>query len=241
MNSTAEKVARKEWERVTEPDKVRVKVKVTWWNGMCLPDEEGKDIEEAVFSVLTFGDNHVIEKAVAYEEDVGNGRTTVKVLELNEYKRLIVKKNLLSWTLDIPIERDEQGWMRPKCYERVSSIPAPLMEAFLDGYEESIAITDAEERKIDRQSAILFSPSGHGVVDACEAVSLFCTLGNFWEKFGLDKNKLPTVPYREYLLMKIMMGKEGDSMRVKTHSKASTTMIAGAHGSRPSRGISIPM
>lgn len=228
---------------VMEPDKVRVRVRTSWRTGMCLPDKEGDSEEEAVFAVLTFGDNYAIEKAVTSEHEADDGRVKVMLADLNEYKRLLLKRTLLSWTLDVPVERDGHGWMTPGCYERVARLPAPLVEAFLRGFEESVEITDDEERLINRQCAILFSKSGHGVADACEAVSLFCTLGNYWEKFGLDKYKLPQMPYREYLMLRMMIGKEGEAMRVQSKPKAASgTRIAGAGGRvRPSRGISQPM
>jgi len=141
--------------------------------------------------------------------------------------------------LPVPVERDEQGWMTQASYDRVSKVPGPLMEAFVRGMERSVEITDDEENRISRQCAVLFSRTGHGVHDACEAVSMFCSLGNFWEKFGLDKEKLPAMPYREYLMLKIVMGKEGDAARVAARpARPSGTRIAGAGGrTRPSRAI----
>lgn len=242
MSSMVEIDARKTTAELAEPDKVRVKVRVSWRDGMCLPDPQGTAEEEAVFAVVTVGDNHAIEKAVTREVDVGDGRTKVTVADLNEYKRLLVKRNLLSWTLDVPVERDASGWMKPESYARVAKVQAPLMVAFLRGLEESMDVTDEEERKIDRQCALLFSRTGRGVVDACEAVSMFCTLGNYWEKFGIDKFKLPLVPYKEYLLLKIMVGKEAESSRMAARPKAhSSTKIAGPGGRvRPSRGVTMP-
>jgi len=244
MNSTVDNKARQMMLSVMEPDKVRVRIRTSWKSGMCLPDKEGEFDEEAVFAVLTFGDNYAIEKAVTSEHEEDGGRVKVMLADLNEYKRLLLKRTLLSWTLDVPIERDCNGWMTSGCYERVARLPAPLVEAFLRGFEESVEITDDEERTISRQCAILFSKSGRGVADACEAVSLFCTLGNYWEKFGLDKNKLPQLPYREYLMLRMMIGKEGEAVRVQSKPKPAGggTRIAGAGGrARPSRGISTPM
>ena len=234
--------ARRSLRSVMEPDRVRVRVKVSWMEGICVPDSEGQAEEEAVFSALTYGDNWAIERAVTKDVEIDGGRAVIGVADLNEYRRLLVKRSLLSWTLDIPIERDSSGWMRSECYNRVSRIPAPLMEAFVGGLEESVEITDDEERKISRQCASLFSSHGRGVMDPCEAVSMFCTLGNYWEKFGLDKEKLPKIPYRDYLLLKMMISKEGEATRVASRPRAqSTTKIAGAGGrTRPSRGISMP-
>lgn len=239
MSSTAEMTARREMAAVKNPDKVSVKVKVSWKGGICLPDEKGTREEEAVFSVLTFGDNWALEKGAGKEVDVGDGRTKMQVADLNEYRRLMIRRNLLSWSLPIPVEKDAQGWMTQASYERVSKIPAPLMEAFVRGLEKSVEITDEEEQRISRQCAVLFSKTAHGVHDACEAVSLFCSLGNFWEKFGLDKEKLPVLPYKEYLMLKIVMGKEAEAARIAARPRPqSNTRVAGPGGRiRPSRAV----
>jgi len=239
MNTTAEDTARAEWETLMQPDQVRVKVPVCWKGGVCLPDEKSDDMEEAIFSTLTFGDNLVIEKAVTYEIEMKGKKYPVKAIDLHEFRRLVVKKNLLSWSLNIPIKR-ENGWMTKECYDRVGSVPAPLMEAFLDKFETSIQVTDKEEKLMERQSAILFGKQGKGVADACEAVNLFCTLGNFSEKFGIDRFQLPGLPMREYTLLKMMIGKEGDANRRNSpmgKPKSNTRIATGGGRIRPSRGI----
>jgi hypothetical protein len=121
----------------------------------------------------------------------------------------------------------------------VSSVPAPLLEAFVSGFEESIEVSNEEEEKISRQCAVLFSKSGHGVTDACEAISRFCTLGNFSEKFGINRDLLPKMPYKEFLLLKIVIAKESDALRVQQPKSQSSS--AGQGGRRPSRSVKIPL
>lgn len=246
MSLTAEEFAKREYEAMTEPNKVRVKVRVSWVGGICLPDPEGKDVEHAVFGILTFGDNHCIEKATSYDVDIkesGLLKLKIKAIDVHEYKRLMVKRSLLCWSLDIPIERDASGWMTADCYRRVSAIPAPLMDAFLTEFEKMATISDDEERIVNKQATMLFSKNSRGVTDACEAVSMFCTLGNFWEKFGWSKELLPNVPYKEYLMMKIMMGKESESVRHQANQKPGGRSKIIGKGGRPtaSRGVSIPL
>ena len=238
MNLTAEEIARREEMLITSPQRIRVKVKVSWLNGICLPDSNGKSQEEATFKMFTFGDNQIIDKAVSYDVLHEDGRTKTTVSDLNEYRRFLVKRNLVDWTLDIPIER-ENGWITSECYERVRKIPAPLMEAFLDGFEERISVSKAEEEKIVKQSVILFSKNSRGVADACESISLFCTLGNLWEKFGIGRGvPLMEMPYKEYLSLKIIIGRENEAMRVTHSPKKPLTKIAGAGGRpRASQGI----
>ena len=81
---------------VMEPDKIRVRVKVSWVDGVCIPNSDGKSEEEAVFATLTFGDNWAIERAVTRDVEVDEGRAIVGVADVNEYRRLLVKKSLLS-------------------------------------------------------------------------------------------------------------------------------------------------
>jgi hypothetical protein len=244
MNSTVdiglslEETAKREYELAFDPFKVRVRVRVSWSNGICLPDSKGSSEEEAVFKVLTFGDNHILDKVTCCERTIEGGHGKVMVYDLNEYRRLMVKRSLLSWTLDIPIER-QGGWMTPECYRRVSRVPAPLMEAFLDEFESRSVITKEEEEKIVRQSLVLFGRNSRGVADACEAVSAFCTLGNFWEKFGVGKGvPIHEMPYREYLMLKIVIGKENEASRVNSAPKRPLSRIASAGGRvRASRGV----
>lgn len=250
MSSTAEQIARKQCAELYDPDHVTVRVRTSWRCGCCLPDEDGDGEETAVFATMLFGDNYAIDRATSYEVEVGEklnggGKVMARVTDINEYKRLLVKRNLLSWTLDIPIVRDQAGWMTPASYARVSNVPAPLLEAFVRKFEESVEVSDEEEEQISRQSAMLFSKSGHGVTDACEAVSKFCTLGNFSEKFGVNRELLPRMPYKEFLLLKIMIAKESDALRVQQGPRggggASSKVVGQGGRPRASRGVKIPL
>ena len=242
MNITVEQMARKQCEELYDLNHVKVKIRTSWHLGFCMPDEQGDREETALFNTLTYGDYHILEKATSYEVEVGEKfggeKVTTQVMEINEYKRLLIKRCLVDWSLDIPIVRDQYGWMTAECYNRVSCIAAPLLEVIVRKFEESIEITEAEEEKITRQAVALFSKTGHGVNDACEAVSLFCTLGNFSEKFGINRDDLPRMPYKDYLLLKIMMAKEGDSLRSQQTKSGSGKSSGNA---RSNRGMRIPL
>jgi len=244
-NTTVDKKAHEAWDKIRDLTKVIVRIRASWFGSLLLPRKDGEIEIKAFFETFTFGDNYVVEKATSHVIPVGNGRASIVVSEPNEYRRLMLKKNLLSWSLDVPIKR-EDGWMTQECYEKIGNFPAPLIDALIDEFYKTTIITEDEDTIIDRQSALLFSESSRGVSNACEAVSMFCTLGTFWEKFGLNKENLPEVPFREYLMMKIMTRKEGESMRNKSSSSAgsrhSGTKIAGPGGKiRASRGKRIAL
>lgn len=247
MSLTAEQIARRGCAELFDPNRVTVRVKVSWRGNFCIPDPEGDKEEVAVFATMLLGDHQIISKATTSEVEIGRkaygSKVTTLVSDVHEVRRLTLKRNLLSWSLDIPIERDETGWMTDACYERVSRVFAPLVAAFLDEFEKSIEITEDEEQKINKQCAILFSKTSQGVVDACDAISQFCLLGNFSEKFGINRDMLPYIPYKDFLLLKIVVGKESDAMRVNSAPKGSgQSKIVGAGGrSRASRATVIPL
>jgi len=242
---TAEETARREWDSIQSPDKVDVRVNARWLGNIFLPCGEGEQASEevrATFGAFTFGDNFVIEKATMKVIHVGDREGEVITQEPNEFRRLMVKKSLLEWSLPILIERDN-GWMTSECYQRVGSVAGPLMDALLNEFHKSTIVTEEEERLIDRQCAILFSEHSRGVANACEAVSMFCTLGSFWEKFGINRDNIPAVPLREYIMLKAMMRKEGEALKSKARPKnTGGTRIAGAGGkTRPSAGKRIAL
>ncbi len=237
----AETIARREIELMEKPDQVRVFVRTSMRSGMCLPDLAGEREETAVFHVLSVGDNMALEKACWYEEQRADGGTQ-RETDYNEFRRLLLKRNLLWWSLEPPIER-VNGWMTKTCYARVSRVFAPLVDAFIHEYEKHIEISKDDEQTIARQAAVLFGKHSRGVSDACEAVSLYCSRSSFWEKFGLGRDELSSLPYREFLLLRMMSSHENEAMRRNSQPhKESNTRIAGAGGRiRPSRGIKVPM
>jgi hypothetical protein len=238
MSVDPTEMAQREFELMTAPGTIRVRLPVRKYQSFWLPTENGSDVVEALFKVMTLGDNVLIEKACTAHISKPTGEKRDEV-DINEMRRLVVKRNLLSWNLPIEIER-ANGWMTPESYRRVSTVSAPLMEALLSEYEGRVQIGKEEEDMIHRQSAVLFSKNSRGVSEACEAVSLFCTLGNFWDKFGFDRLSILEMPYREFLMLKIMIGKEGEAHRIAHSPKPSNSRVAMGGRIRPSRATPQP-
>ena len=241
MSLAVEEVARREAELMENPDQVPVRVRVHWDQGLCLPHPEGDKEEKAIFSVMTFGDHLLIEQACRHETEREDGKPQFEV-DFNEVRRLTLKRSLLSWTLNVPVER-ENGWLTPESYQHVGNVPGPIVEAFLDGYWARSDISKEEEEQITRQASILFGKNSKGVNDACEAIRLYCTMGSQWEKFGIKEEELTNMPYRKYIMLRMMIGHENEAMRRQTRQKqAPVTKIAGRGGrTRPSRGQRIPL
>jgi hypothetical protein len=248
MSITAEEIARREFAFLEAPDRVPVKITATNVCGFLLPRSVADDDREltevtAVFKIWTYSDNQIIDRACRYSAKRGDGKD-VEQTDVNEMRRLMVKRNLLEWSLDIPIER-ENGWMTPDSYKRVGSIPAPLLEALVLEFEQSFMITTSEEKTITKQCAILFNKNGRGVSNACDAVSMFCTYGNFNEKFGLTREELTDLPYKEYQMLRMVMGREGEAAKRASKTgkdhHAATRVAMGSTKVRASRGKRIAL
>ena len=241
MSLAVEEIARREAELREDPNKVPVRVRVHWDGNVGLPRPDGEREEKAIFNVLTFGDHTLIEQACHYEVEREDGKKQSAV-DYNEVRRLVLKRNLMSWTLSVPIER-ENGWLTHDCYARVGLVSAPVIEALLDAYWERSEVRRDEEELIARQAAVLFGKNSRGVIDACEAVRLYCNMSAQWDKFGVKQEELDQMPYKKYVMLKLMLGHEGEATRRQIAPKnAPVTKIAGRGGrTRPSRGQRIPL
>jgi hypothetical protein len=90
--------------------------------------------------------------------------------------------------------------------------------ALSEKYEEDIFPSEKEQLEIEKQCAVLFSDHSHGVSEPCETVALYCVSSNFWDKFGLNRNDLKRLPYREFLRMRMMVHRENSVMSAKMNS-----------------------
>jgi len=238
MSLTPEELERRESAARMDSDKVDVRVGVIIWNGMVMPvaDEIAERFEKAVFKRMTVGDNEVIEKIVSYKGQRPDGKPQM-LLDVFEYKRMLLKKNLLSWTLGVPVNR-EDGWVTRECYKKIAGMSGTLVGALVEKYEDSMIIDDAEEALIDRQAAILFGKNSGGVADPCKAVSLYCNLERFSEKFGIGREELDNMSYKDFKRLRIMSSKEAVAGRVSAAvSKTPVTKIASGGRTRQSRGV----
>lgn len=241
MSLGPEEIRRREEALRRPKGQIVTRVRVTRVGSLILPRFDGEKEEEAVFKEMTFGDREMIEQACRYETERDDGGTQWEV-DYNEVRRLHVKRNLLSWSLNVPIER-ENGWMTHESYERIGRVYGPLLDAFMDAFWAQSEITEEEVKTIGRQAAVLFGKNSRGVTDACEAVKLYCTLSSQWEKFGVTDEDLAQMPYRRYLMLRTMSQHESEALRRNTAPKNTpNTKIAGRGGrTRPSQGKKIPL
>jgi len=230
----------REFEMITSPDKIHVSIPVVKKNGMWLPNENGKDEIWADFRKMTVDDYWTIESLTKKEITVDGGKK-ISDHDIDEAKALNLKFMLLDWNMSIDLCFDESGWITEECHKKIMLMPGPIMEALVSKYQDSYMISVEEEKQIDRQCSILFSKNSRGVENAAEAITLFCVLGNFWEKFGINRFDLKKLPYKEYVMLRMVLSREIDNTKRSAKSNNhSGTRIAGPGGrTRPSRGVTI--
>ncbi|MHA2067466.1 MAG: hypothetical protein ACXABY_24125 [Candidatus Thorarchaeota archaeon] len=241
IGAREEAMARAHADLMSNPNEVVVSIPVATIDGIMVPHYAGEREEKAIFKVMSFGDYMLMEKACRYAQEREDGKKIYEV-DFNEVRRLSLKRNLLSWSLDIPVER-ANGWMTPEAYERVGEVCGPLMEAFLDGFWMKSELTKDEEDEMERQASVLFGKHSRGVSNPCEAVRLYCTMGSQWDKFGIKEEELDDMSYRKYIMLKKMVSYENEAMkRQSAAKKPANTRIAGAGGrTRVSQGQRIAL
>jgi len=229
---------RKEYELIVGRDQVTIRMNAKRYGKFYLPDDEG-DIELwAKFQVMTVDRFWVIEKLTLRE--VEHDRVVESDYDSEEVRRQIVRYQLVDWNVGIPLEHDEEEKLTEACWRAVLRLPAPLVGAFVDHYIDSYMIKKQEEKVIDRQCATLFAKNSRGVENPCEAIALFCVLGNMWEKFGINRFQLKDLSYREYVMLRMVLNREIEKQKAQMAAsrRQSRTRIAGRDGkTRPSRGV----
>ena len=143
---------------------------------------------------------------------------------------IVLRWMLKEWSLPIPLERLEDGQLTDESYGRVLSVHPHLLDHFVRQYVETLFLPDQEKQRIARQSMLLFSPKGKGVHDACDAISLFCTLAGFWDKFGLNYFDLQKLPQDVFVKLRTVMGFEMEMQQAKAASAAKQPRVTQGRG-----------
>ena len=81
----------------------------------------------------------------------------------------------------------------------------------------------------------MFHPNGNGVHNAHEAVSLYCNLSSFWDKFGLNYFDLQRLPQDVYAKLREVLSRES-SERGK-HRKNESRKSNLTHGVNKKKGM----
>jgi hypothetical protein len=230
-----------EYRSMVRPSIMEVRFSVEKFQGFYLPNINGSEEIVAKFRTLTFDDHNIIYQMATKLVKDEKAKDYVTITDYMEMKKLALRRQLISWNLGIEIEYDG-AWIREDIFERICNVSGPLLMKMLSMYEEMSNLTQDEEEMMTRQSGLLFSGGAGGVASPCEAVSMYCNLSRFWDKFGLNKNDLKELSYREYLMLRTMSVNDDEAQRraSKAASTTSNTRVAGKGGKiRGSRGVKV--
>lgn len=226
-----------EWEAFIE-DTVEIRQKIIRiTDSIVIPDEESNEVAIFTFKKMTCEDHWSIEKES--QKFYFRGKDELKMTDYQEFKKQIITRLLINTSL---FElKTKKGRLTKESSKRVLSLPAPLLQAVLYKYEKTVHMTEDEEDELEKQAAILFGKNSRGVENPCEAVSLYCNLGNFWEKFGINRKDIKDLPYKEYVQLKIMAAKENQTITAARNTNSNKPRNISMNGRlQKSRGIIVP-
>jgi len=219
LNMVSE-AAEREWRALSGSELVTIKVQATKHGDICLPCGNGELDVWAKFARMSCGDYWDLESEVSVRVELGGGRDFTTYVDMYELRRQFVRRFLREWNLDVPLEFDkETGWLTKECFDRVGALPGPLLMFMATKYEEDVFPGEAEQLEIDKQCALLFSERSVGVAEPCETVALYCVTTNFWDKFGLNRQDLRNLSYRDFIRLRLMVHRENSALSVRHRSK----------------------
>jgi len=231
-----------EWKSMNFGGQVPITIPLKSLGNIWLPCGEGEEPEaelSAIFRTMTFEDFAVMEDLISVDYKI-NEQETVRELDFSGMRWLMMRRLPLSWNLPIPLEY-ENGWMKEESFSRLKRLPAPLVNAMLNEYQPHASLSRDEEVTIDRQSLTLFNENSRGVINACKAISLYCLLTSFWEKFGISRFDIPNMQYKEYLMLRQMIGNDNEATRRRIKKSQTSSSKVNTRGRRkpmliPERG-----
>ena len=183
--------------------------------------------EWAEFGEVTQGFFSDVEPWVSNTTIGEDPRDITTSIDYTELRLRIIRGLLNKWSLDgLLIEKDDGGLLTKECFRRIMDLHPRLLNCFLDALMETVLISEEEDKVIEKQSAILFSPHGQGVENACDAVTKFCVYSNFADKFGLNCFDLRKLPQVDFLRLRILMTRESESRDAMVRSEKAKNSIS---------------
>lgn len=113
----------------------------------------------------------------------------------------------------------ENGMLDDSSFEKVMSLPGPVLSRIIGQFNKDM-LSDDEKNDIARQSVLLFGSAGT-VENPHPLVSLYVTLSDMWQKFGLNYFDLQRLPASVKDGLKEIMHLEGQARASAAKSESS--------------------
>ena len=189
----------------------------------CIYEEQAPETElvEFEFYRVDYEAWMRIESLVIEVND--EGREAIATYNFEKLHEVVLRRLLKSWSLPIPLERQDNLFLTDESFKDVMNVHPLILKHFIQKYEDTFFLNDADKKKIELQCMVLFHPdNSKGIPNAHEAVSLYCNLAAFWEKFGLNYFELRKLPYDVFSQLRLVMSHENE-MRNKTLNKSKSS------------------
>ena len=135
-------------------------------------------------------------------------------------KMFIVRWLLKRWSLPIDLIRKTNGELTDECFNKVMNVHPNIMKYFLNEFENTMFMSEDDRITIMKQSSLLFHPKSKGVGNPHNAISTYCNLSSFWEKFGINYFEMQRLPHDVFIQLKTVLGNE-ISMKSKEYDNMS--------------------
>lgn len=183
-----------------------------YWNkDLPLIYNEKKDNTEEVvfvFERLSHDLWDYIENNILKEYKGNYSGDTTWTYDFIKLKMFIIKWLLKRWTLPIELVKKSNGELTDESYKRVMNVHPAILKYFVNEFENTMFISDEDKQTITKQCGLLFHPKSKGVSNPHNAVSMYCSLTGFWEKFGLNYYDMQRLPHDVFIQLKMVLSNE---------------------------------
>jgi len=162
--------------------------------------KKNTDHVEIVFKKLTNDIWNFIESKIIEFENDPLMRTEIPMYNFMKLKLYTLKYLLKEWNLNIPLNRENDGGLNSKTFDRVLSIHPYILRHVLSQIEKYLFINEEDNYTIVKQCNAFFSTKRNAKVNnPHEAILNYQKLNVFWSEFGLNHFDLQNMPHDLFL------------------------------------------
>ena len=190
---------------------VKVSVPCSEIKGITVPHRTGVYDMVSFWSPLSVEDSFRIDEMCFSVSNEGGIDTSSVDAEMARY--ITIRRCLKGW--DGRVLRTTGGWMEKEDWSRVCRFhPSALLVSFFI-FRSRCAVSDDEEKLIDRQASILFATTSGTVNNPHPVISRYCAESSLWDKIGVSADRTAGVSMKDYSGMREVIRKESEIMRRK--------------------------
>lgn len=145
----------------------------------------------------------------------------------DKMKMFYLRYMFKSWNFDMEMTWEDDGGLSEDSFGKLLSLHPKILREIVKNLDK-YSLSDEDSATIVRQSHLLFKKNGGPVSSPHKMISLYCSLTEMWQKFGLNYFDLKKMPvYERNALRKIIsVEKQIDAQEAKTRELEARTKNA---------------